>query len=128
MCKCVWLCLNMPEYVWMNMPKSAWMAFVLIFPLYSMFSWMHGYLFPRLHEARIHSLKEHRVAFSFLFVFYFRLNSFVSEISYLLLHLWAKEGKGQWPSTLIYVLSEFDEDCKNISGTVKHCLDIEILR
>ena len=89
---------------------------------------MHGYLFQRLQEARIHSLKEHKVIFSFLFVFYFRLNSFVSEVSYLLLPLWAKEGKGQWPSTLIYVLSEFGEDYKNISGRVEHCLDIEVLR
>ena len=33
----VWICLNIPEYagICVNMPKSAWMTFVLYYPIYS---------------------------------------------------------------------------------------------
>ena len=60
----------MPEYagIYVNMPKSAWMAFVLCFPIphlfYNSFStWTRGYLVERLQETRGHSLKEHKAVF-----------------------------------------------------------------
>ena len=60
------VCLIMPEYTktCVNMPKSAWMAFVLHFPI--VIPWRLECvvtLFQRLHETRSYSLKEHEPVF-----------------------------------------------------------------
>ena len=101
----VWMCLNMPKYVTicLNSLKSDRMVFVLHFPINHFFTWMHGYLFQRLHKTRI-SIKIH-VAFFFKekkfsalvesiwFAFCLRLNGFTSNTTNLMLLLGA-EGPG----------------------------------
>ena len=102
----VWMCLNMPKYVTirLNSLKSDRMVFVLHFPINHFSTWMHGYLFQRLHKTRI-SIKVH-VAFFFKknfffsalvksiwFAFCLRLNGFTSNTTNLMLLLGA-EGAG----------------------------------
>ena len=60
-----WICLNISEYVWIclcvNVPKSAWMTFVLHFPIAitSQLAWMHlRCIFETFHTVSQRQLKE----------------------------------------------------------------------
>ena len=104
----------MSEYdrICINMPQSAWMAFVLHFPispffLQSLSTQTHDYLFECLWETRGYSLHEHESIFlkrqnlifsfaagSIWFVFCFRVSIFTSkDLNFLLPH--GPEGWGK---------------------------------
>ena len=106
-----WICLNMPESVWIylnvpeytrifvNMPKSAWMAFVLHFPIFFTIPFLLEHVdtylivYRRLEvieslmrpEEEAVFLKRQNLIFSvaarsILFVFYFRLSIVRSKV------------------------------------------------
>ena len=95
-----WICLDMSEYagIWVNMPKSAWIAFVLYFPIvipcllegmvtyFNVFTKLEVLVWMKMR------LKFDLVVVSVLFGFYFRLNISTSKISNLLLPLGIEGG------------------------------------
>ena len=93
-----WICQGYTRFgICVNMPKLAW-RLCFAFPYSTPFSiWTRGCLFQSLHETRRFSLKEHGAVFwrakvgRICFVFCFRLNSFISKISNLLLPFGGRE-------------------------------------
>ena len=114
-----WICLNMPDYVWLNMHGYVWICqymreyaqiclngFCFIFPYCNALSpWTRAYLFQRLHKTRSFHLKENDAVFLdtnidfstvavIIFGFCFRLDIFTNKISNLLLTLEVEGGGG----------------------------------
>ena len=113
-----WICLNMPDCIWLNMHGYVWICqylreyaqiclngFCFIFPYCNTLStWTRAYVFQLLHKTRFWSYGEWScfprdtnidvsIVAVILFGFCFRLDIFTNKISNLLLTLEA-EGSG----------------------------------
>ena len=80
--------------IYLNIPKSAWMSFVLHFPI--VIPWLLGYLFQQIFQSEetwACFLRETK--FNFFDLSFVLLNNFTSEILNSLLPL-ETEGTGTW--------------------------------